>query len=47
MALPNASISLRVLARLLAYPDAELRSQLPDLRQALLAENVVKGARFA
>lgn len=47
MALPNASISLRVLARLLAYPDAELRSQLPDLRQALLADNVVKGARLA
>jgi nitrate reductase delta subunit len=47
MALPNASISLRVLARLLAYPDAELRSQLPDLRQALLAENVVKGDRLA
>ena len=47
MALPNASISLRVLARLLAYPDAELRSQLPDLRQALLTDNVVKGARLA
>lgn len=46
MALPNASISLRVLARLLAYPDAELRSQLPDLRQALLADNAVKGARL-
>jgi nitrate reductase delta subunit len=47
MALPNASISLRVLARLLAYPDAELRGQLPDLRQALLADHVVKGARLA
>lgn len=46
MALTNASISLRVLARLLAYPDAELRSQLPDLRQALLADNAVKGARL-
>ena len=47
MALPNASISLRVLARLLAYPDAEMRSQLPDLRQALLEDKVVKGARLA
>ena len=46
MALTNASISLRVLARLLAYPDAELRRQLPDLRQALLADNAVKGARL-
>ena len=47
MALPNASISLRVLARLLAYPDAALRGQLPDLRQALLADHVIKGARLA
>lgn len=41
MALPNASISLRVLARLLAYPDAELRGQLAEMREALHADNVV------
>ena len=40
MALPNASLSLRVLARLLSYPDAELRAHVPDLRQALRAETI-------
>ncbi|MDO9197347.1 nitrate reductase molybdenum cofactor assembly chaperone [Rhodoferax sp.] len=45
--LPNASISLRVLARLLSYPDAELRRQLPDMRQALHADNTVPAARLA
>lgn len=47
MAHPNASLSLRVLARLLAYPDAALRSDLPDLRAALHAERAVPAARVA
>lgn len=47
MAHPNASLSLRVLARLLAYPDAALRSDLPDLRAALHAERSVPAARVA
>jgi nitrate reductase delta subunit len=46
MALPNASISLRVLARLLAYPDAELRAQLSDMRAALQTDKVLKSARL-
>lgn len=47
MALPNASVSLRVLARLLSYPDAALRSQLPDLRDALHADKTVPAGRLA
>ena len=47
MALPNASISLRVLARLLAYPDAELRAHLPDMRAALHADKILKPSRLA
>jgi nitrate reductase delta subunit len=47
MTLPNASISLRVLARLLAYPDAELRSQLPDMRKALLENSTLTVSRLA
>lgn len=45
--LPNASISLRVLARLLSYPDAQLRSQLGDLRAALHADKTVPADRLA
>lgn len=45
--LPNASISLRVLARLLSYPDAQLRSQLDDLRAALHADKTVPADRLA
>jgi nitrate reductase delta subunit len=47
MKLPNASISLRVLARLLAYPDAALRADLPDLRAALHADQTVPAQRLA
>ncbi len=47
MAHPNTSISLRVLARLLSYPDAALRSDLPDLRAALQSERSVPTARIA
>ncbi len=47
MALPNASISLRVLARLLSYPDAALRGHLPDMREALHSDRTVPIARLA
>ena len=47
MALPNASISLRVLARMLSYPDAELRSLLPEMRSALHSDKVLSTARLA
>lgn len=46
MSLPNASISLRVLARLLSYPDAELRLQLSDMRRALHLDNTVQADRL-
>jgi nitrate reductase delta subunit len=42
----TASISLRVLARLLAYPDAELRSQLSDMEAALQAEQALAPQRL-
>lgn len=45
--LPNASTSLRVLARLLSYPDAALREHLAGMRQALHADNTVPAARMA
>ncbi|OGB34105.1 MAG: nitrate reductase molybdenum cofactor assembly chaperone [Burkholderiales bacterium RIFCSPLOWO2_12_FULL_61_40] len=45
--LPNASTSLRVLARLLSYPDAALREHLPEMRQALQTDNAVPAARLA
>ena len=45
----NTSISLRaalkILARLLSYPDAALRADLPDMRAALLAERALTAAR--
>ena len=41
----NLSISLRVLARLLAYPDTDLRGDLPDMRAALKVDRVLTGAR--
>lgn len=46
MGLPNASISLRVLARLLSYPDAELRGYLPDMRAALHADKTIPADRL-
>ena len=45
--IPHASKSLRVLALLLGYPDAELRSHLPDLRAALHAERALATPRLA
>jgi nitrate reductase molybdenum cofactor assembly chaperone NarJ/NarW len=44
---PNASLGLRVLARLLCYPDAELRSHLPEMRDALRAERAFTVGRLA
>ena len=41
----NLSISLRVLARLLAYPDADLRGDLADMRAALLVERALTPSR--
>ena len=43
----GASRSLRVLARLLSYPDAALRGDLADMRQALVAENAIPTSRLA
>ena len=41
------TLTLRVLARLLAYPDAELRQHLPELRQALRDEDALGAGRLA
>ena len=43
--LANSSIALRVLARLLAYPDADLRRDLPDMRAALGSESALTAGR--
>ena len=43
--IPNLAISLRVLARLLAYPDDDLLSDLPDMRAALRVEPALTAAR--
>jgi nitrate reductase delta subunit len=40
-------LSLRVLARLLGYPDAEMRAHLPALREALRGEGALGDARLA
>lgn len=45
--LPNLAISLRVLARLLAYPNGELRADLPDMRAALRADHALTAQRKA
>ena len=39
------SLTLRVLARLLSYPDDALREHLPELREALRAEAALQPAR--
>ncbi len=44
---PVATKTLRVLARLLSYPDATLRRHLPELRQALKEESALSAARLA
>ena len=43
----NASLTLRVLARLLGYPDAELRAHLGDLRAALHSEQALGSTRLS
>jgi len=43
--LTNTSISLRVLARLLSYPDSALRHDLADMRSALHADRALHQAR--
>jgi nitrate reductase delta subunit len=44
---PHAPFTLRVLARLLSYPGAELRRHLPEMREALYAERALPPARLA
>lgn len=44
---PDAAFSLRVLARLLSYPDAELRSHLSAMRDALRTERAITAGRLA
>jgi nitrate reductase delta subunit len=43
----SIALSLRAMARLLGYPDAEMRAQLPALREALRGERAVGAARLA
>ena len=45
--IPKATKSLRVLARLLGYPDAELRADLADMRTALREEKALAPQRLA
>ena len=47
MSTKSAALSLRVLARLLSYPDAAMRGHLPGMRDALRSERAVGGARLA
>jgi len=44
---PRMSLTLRVLARLLGYPDAALRGDLPEMRAALRRERALGAARVA
>lgn len=46
MAILNATLSLRVLARLLSYPDAELRGHLSAMRDVLHTERAITGERL-
>lgn len=43
----TATVTLRVLARLLGYPDAGLRGDLPEMRGALRAEKALGATRLA
>jgi len=45
--LDNTAIALRVLTRLLAYPNADLRADLPDMQSALHAERALRPERKA
>jgi len=42
----GACLTLRVLARLLSYPGAEVRSHLPDMREALSVEHALSAERL-
>ncbi|GLU32752.1 nitrate reductase molybdenum cofactor assembly chaperone [Trinickia caryophylli] len=44
---PTLALTLRVLARLISYPDATLRGYLPEMRDALHAEGALSAARIA
>ena len=44
---PAMATTLRVLARLLSYPDAELRQHLGELRAALHREQALSATRLA
>ncbi len=44
---PEMRLTLRVLAKLLGYPSAELRAHLGELREALAAERALGSARRA
>jgi len=45
--IPQARLTLRVLAHLLRYPDAELRAHVGELRAALLGEAALPATRIA
>ena len=47
MSRSNSSTSLRVLARLLSYPDAQLRGHLPGMREALRFDKALAAGRLA
>jgi nitrate reductase delta subunit len=44
---PPLTTSLRILAALLGYPDAPMRSHLPQMRELLRADHALAGARRA
>ena len=43
----KCSLSLRVLARVLSYPNAEMRQNLPEMRAALREEGALPAGRLA
>lgn len=47
MSVRNASLTLRVLARVLDYPDAELRQNMAELQAALVLEDALGTSRRA
>jgi len=44
---PDMRLTLRVLARLLSYPDEQLRGYLPGMREAMHSERAITPARLA
>ena len=47
MSKTSAVLSLRVLARLLSYPDTAMRGHLPAMREALRRERAITAGRLA